>query len=78
MAANYTIVPNHDRATVESWLLAKYKPERLRDADLSAMIANYAEDLAEGGWTLISHHDARSGVREVAMLEGHHEQVYLA
>lgn len=78
MAANYTIIPNGDSSTVEQWLLAKYRPERLRDADLQRMIANYAEDIAEQGWTLISHHDARSGVREVAMIEGHREQVFLA
>lgn len=70
---NYTILPTGDRTEVERWLLSTYKPDRLRDTDV--LVDRCVSDIDAQGWTLISHHDARSGLREVVMVEGHHSRV---
>lgn len=64
--AHLTIIGEPDLATVLRWLDDKYKPERLnREIGSRELIGeSRVSDLKDHGYSLISHHDARSGCAE--------------
>ncbi|WP_433662499.1 hypothetical protein ACQPW1_10290 [Nocardia sp. CA-128927] len=64
--AHLTHIAEPDIATVLRWLDDKYKPERLnREIGLRELIGeSRVDDLRGHGYSLISHHDSRSGCAE--------------